>query len=239
MLIHALAKLFLDRAGQLIDTGFDLLDCFGGLFRQLAHFVGYDRETPPGLARPRGLDSRVQRQHVGFLGDRTDQVSQTGKLARIFGYGIDGAELSLGDFPPRTRIFPETAQHALVVVDLVIPAGDHFARSVADLADFTLQMLILLVHALKAFQQRSGFGLAVFIDPHQVSMQQFAQFTDAAQLVCCGAGYGVRGLQVSVDGLALAGMNGAGFRVRPARPDQNGKQRDPVTSPNPGRLLRQ
>src|SRR5579871_6571689 len=39
---------------------------------QLADFIGYNREAPAMLARAGGLDSGIERQQVGLLGDLVD-----------------------------------------------------------------------------------------------------------------------------------------------------------------------
>ena len=63
--------------GPLLDLTDDLgdrPDLFLGALGQLAHFVGHDGEPAALLAGPSRLDRGVQREQVGFAGDRRDGV---------------------------------------------------------------------------------------------------------------------------------------------------------------------
>ena len=59
---------------HLVDQLADLLGCLARALRELAHLIGHDREAASGLAGARGLDGRVEREQVGLVGDRRDDI---------------------------------------------------------------------------------------------------------------------------------------------------------------------
>ena len=77
----------MDHADVLADFG----GGFGGLLGQRLDLVGDDREPAAGVAGARGFDGRVQRQQIGLLGDRLDQVEHAvdalGRSSQTFDFG--------------------------------------------------------------------------------------------------------------------------------------------------------
>ena len=59
-------------AGQLTDRRGDLAGRGARVVRELLHFGGDDREAAARIAGARGLDGRVEGQHVGLAGDGLD-----------------------------------------------------------------------------------------------------------------------------------------------------------------------
>ena len=49
---------------------------------QRPHFIGHHRKAAPGLAGAGGFDGRVERQQVGLLGNRGDQLDDVADPAR-------------------------------------------------------------------------------------------------------------------------------------------------------------
>ena len=73
-----------DSAGgglHLGDLAADLLGRLGGLRGKLLHFRGDDREAAAGLAGARRLDRRIEREQIGLLGDRRDQLHHVADAA--------------------------------------------------------------------------------------------------------------------------------------------------------------
>src|SRR4029079_12443632 len=76
------------------DFSCALVGCFG----ERAHFVGYDRETPPMLARPRRLDRRIACKKIGLVRDPADALADLADIARPpleFGDDLDQGLLAL------------------------------------------------------------------------------------------------------------------------------------------------
>ena len=59
---------------QPVDPLADVADGFADLDRQGFHFMGHHAEAAAGLAGPRRLDRRVERQQVGLAGDLRDRI---------------------------------------------------------------------------------------------------------------------------------------------------------------------
>ena len=72
-----------------LDDGVDLLGRLARAFGEALHFFGDDREAAPRLAGGSRLDRRVQRQHVGLLGDVRDQLHDFADLQRGFAEPLD------------------------------------------------------------------------------------------------------------------------------------------------------
>ena len=102
--------------GRLLDgrdlTG-DLVGRLGGLTGQMLDFAGDDGEALAGIAGPRRLDSRIERQQIGLGGDAgndlddgADLLGRVGKFTdrprRLLG-ALDGGLghlVRMGDLPP-------------------------------------------------------------------------------------------------------------------------------------------
>src|SRR3982074_2675656 len=56
---------------------------FGGLGGELLDLLPHDREAPAGLAGARRLDGGVEREQVGLLGDRLNEIDDIADLAGI------------------------------------------------------------------------------------------------------------------------------------------------------------
>ena len=73
-----------------------------GFFGQVAHLVGHHGETATGLARPGGLNGRVQGQQIGLIGHIIDKIHHVADGPGFFaqaGHGFfqgQGAVLDLG-----------------------------------------------------------------------------------------------------------------------------------------------
>jgi hypothetical protein len=78
----------LDQADILADFGGRL----GGLFGQRLDLVGDDGKAAAGIAGARRFDGGVQRQQVGLLGDRLDQIEHA-----VDALGRGGRPLDFGD----------------------------------------------------------------------------------------------------------------------------------------------
>src|SRR5262245_51484743 len=57
-----------------VDLGGDFLGRLGGLHRQVLHLLCHHGETAAGFAGARRLDSSIERQQVGLLGNRRDEL---------------------------------------------------------------------------------------------------------------------------------------------------------------------
>ena len=72
------------------DLGIDLRGRLGGRKRQVLHLLGDDGEAAPGLAGPRCLDRRIERQHIGLRGDVADEHDAAADLFRGLGEAAHG-----------------------------------------------------------------------------------------------------------------------------------------------------
>src|SRR6185369_9020836 len=61
-----------NRLHGFLNAGGRRLGLVLGRLGQLAHLVGHHREAPSGLAGPRRLDRRIERQQIGLIGNRAD-----------------------------------------------------------------------------------------------------------------------------------------------------------------------
>ena len=73
---------FLRRALHARDVRRDLVGRLGGLAGQRFDLGGDDGKAATGLAGARRLDGRIQRQKIGLLGDRRDQLDHVADLLR-------------------------------------------------------------------------------------------------------------------------------------------------------------
>src|SRR5689334_14005113 len=92
---HALRALFHRGDGVLgvglnrVDDAADLASRFRGAFREPLHFFGDDAEALAGIACGGGLNGRVQRQHVGLLGNLGEQIDDLPDLLRALTQAFD------------------------------------------------------------------------------------------------------------------------------------------------------
>ena len=108
---HFLGAFFHDHHGFVrfglngFDEGRDVLCGAAAVFRELADFVGDDRETAARFSGARRLNGRVQRQQVGLLGDVVDDVDDFRNFQRavakrfyFLGGGLHGGANALHAF---------------------------------------------------------------------------------------------------------------------------------------------
>ena len=69
---------------QRFQCGADLVGRLAGFVRQRFDLGRDDGESLAGIARPGGLDSRVQRQQIRLFGDGLDLVGDAGNGLDIF-----------------------------------------------------------------------------------------------------------------------------------------------------------
>ena len=102
---------------DLSDLGLDLRGEIRRLRRQCLDLVGDDGETASGIARPRRLDRRIQRQEVGLAGDRVDRLDDIADAGRNVPQHVDAA-----------GSFGHALDRAPGDVGGTLDIGAHFAR---------------------------------------------------------------------------------------------------------------
>ena len=107
---HAL----IDLRGRSRDQPLDLLGRLGRTLGERAHLGGHHREAPAGVAGPRRLDPRVQREQIGLEGDFVDDAD-------------DLADLLRGRFYAGHRRH-RLAHHLAALVGVDLGGRDHIAR---------------------------------------------------------------------------------------------------------------
>ena len=132
-----------------LDVRHQLRDVCGGAcgpFCELAHLVGDDGESAPGLPCAGGFDGRVERQEVGLVGDFLDQIDDA---TNLFGAGAQA-----GDFLHcAARVAGQMVQVAADGVDRVAAGAGQGSRFNAFLAFFE-KIVGQLGESLLRFDQR-------------------------------------------------------------------------------------
>ncbi len=100
--VFALQQIGRRGAGLLLDgvhRHADFLGRAGGVFRQLADFIGHHGKAAPLLAGAGGFNRRVQGQQIGLLGNLADHadhavnfVGFTGQLGHLLRRRMDSAD---------------------------------------------------------------------------------------------------------------------------------------------------
>src|SRR5262249_48747224 len=109
-----------------VDLAGDLFRRLGGLHGQVLHLGGDHREAAAGVAGARRLDGGVQREQVGLLGDRRDELHH---LAVAVGGG--GGSLGVaGARPPLFRgALGDAGGGAPLLADLADRGGELLRRA--------------------------------------------------------------------------------------------------------------
>ena len=103
----------------------DLVGGLRGLARQRLHLAGNHRKAAPGLAGPCRLDGGIERQKIGLLGNRGDQLDH---LADLLGGMRQLADAGIGLLGLSHRAFGDTAGVAVLTADLLDPPGQLLGR---------------------------------------------------------------------------------------------------------------
>ena len=82
---HRILRVGLNR----LDDRLDLLRRLAGALGEPLHFLGDDGEAASRLAGRRRLDRRIQREHIGLLGDVGDEFDDLADLQRGFAEALD------------------------------------------------------------------------------------------------------------------------------------------------------
>ena len=181
--------------GELVDAAADFLDCAARFHRQLAHFVGDDREAAPRFAGAGGLDGGVEGQQVGLGGDAMHQRDEVAEGARFVGDALDAQAV--------------VVRFLAALVDVAIHAFEQLP--VADEDGVGIEQLLF------------GFGVAagdqaVEFVHHRIDLVQasddverrgFGQFNGVLQLCAHHAGQCVEAQQFLADRLLPASGVGA------------------------------
>src|SRR5208282_5388360 len=80
-----------------VDLAGDVSGGFGRTRSQVAHLVGDDGEAAARLAATGGFDGGVERQHVGLVSDRGNDVNNRGDLSYRLGQGLDASRSFRGN----------------------------------------------------------------------------------------------------------------------------------------------
>ena len=108
---------------QALNQRFNLLCGFLRTLRQAAHLVGNHRKTASCFTGPGGLNGGIERQQVGLLGDRLDDIEHAANLVAFTLEVVHG----LGGLPHFNRQFLDLgnclADHFVTLAGLLV--GDN------------------------------------------------------------------------------------------------------------------
>jgi hypothetical protein len=118
----------------------DLLGRLGGTLSERAHLGGHHGETATGVAGPRRLDARVQREKIGLEGDFVDDPDDLADLLRGL---LDAGHR-------RHRL----AHHAAALVGVDLGGRNHVARVLCALGGLLDRRRDLLERGRRLFETR-------------------------------------------------------------------------------------